>query len=125
MLVERSRPVRRGPVGTAPLAQAYRPLQSPDSDANVGERRPCVNDDATAVAGVVSGVVGIGFGLQRAVPADIERQPLVDAPRERGPRDRRRAGITECTAAESSLGHDCDWVVDTASTAVSTRSVVR
>jgi hypothetical protein len=48
-----------------------------------GERREGVDDESTAVAGVVIAPLGIGLFLERTVDADRVRHPFVFPPRMR------------------------------------------
>ena len=74
MLLEVSRPVRRQATWTAAVAQLHRAFEMAKFDAESRQRGEGVDDEPTAVAGVVVTFVGVWLHLDRAVDADVVRQ---------------------------------------------------
>jgi len=80
MRLEVARPVRREPTRATALAQLQRAFEMTELDTEARQRGEGVDDEPTAVAGVVIALVGIRFRLDRAVDADRLGGPLVFAP---------------------------------------------
>jgi len=80
MFLEVARPVRREATRATPLAQLQWAFEMTEFDAEARQRREGVDDEPTAVAGVVIAFVGIQFRLDRTVDTDGVSDPLVFAP---------------------------------------------
>jgi len=74
-------------------------------DAEARQRREGVDDEPTAVAGVVIAFVGIQFRLDRTVGTDGVSDPLVFAPGMRLATLGTGRGVTERTPCERLLHH--------------------
>jgi len=77
MRLEIARPVRRETTRITAGAQLYRAFEMPEFDAEARQSGEGVDDEPTAVAGVVIALVGIRFRLDRAVDADGVTHHLV------------------------------------------------
>ena len=80
MCLEVARPVRREPTRATVLAQLHRAFEMTEFDTEARQSCEGVDDEPTAVAGVVIALVGIWFYLNRAVDADGVGDPLVFSP---------------------------------------------
>ena len=98
MLIEIARPVRRGPARTTSSTQLQRSLKMAEFHAEPSERCEGIDDEPTAVAGVVIVLVGIQLCLDRAVHTDGVSDPLLFPPRVGGPSLRARCGLTKSTS---------------------------
>ena len=76
MLLKVTRPVRCEPPWTTVLAQLQRAFEVPEFHAEPRQRCKSVDDEPTAVAGVVIALVGIRLCLNRTVDTDLVGDPL-------------------------------------------------
>jgi len=100
MFLEVARPVRREATRATPLAQLQWAFEMTEFDAEARQRREGVDDEPTAVAGVVIAFVGIQFRLDRTVDTDGVSDPLVFAPGMRLATLGTGRGVTERTPCE-------------------------
>ena len=77
MLLEVTRPVRGGPTRATLSTQLERPLEMAEFDAEPDKGREGVDDEPTAVAGVVFAPVGIRPPLDGTVDTDRVHHPFV------------------------------------------------
>ena len=80
MLIESVRTVRRGPAGTTSRAKLQRPLEVAEFYAEPGECLEGVDNESTAVAGVVIALLGIRPLLDGTVDTDRVYYPFLFCP---------------------------------------------
>ena len=112
MRLDVARPVRREATWATALAQLHRAFEMTEFDTEARQSCEGVDDEPTAVAGVVIALVGIWFYLNRAVDADGVGDPLVFAPGMRLANFGAGWRVTERTPGERLLYH---WLSASAS----------
>ena len=105
VLLEVACPVCRESARTTPLAQLQRPFEVAKFDAEPRECRKRVDDEPTAIAGVVVTLIGIQPRLGSAVDTDRVGNSLVLAPRMCLASLGAGRSVAECTPRERLLHH--------------------